>query len=240
MLMSLILYGSRARGDHRPHSDVDLLGIVPTGSIRREVRAGGTSIYQYPSDLLLEKSREGDLFTLHLVKEGISLHDSNDFFKTVRSSFAFKSEYTDEIEAGYLVIKFFQSRPSLLSNNKARKRLVWAIRTILIARCAENRRACFSSAALARVSGLPALKGIVDNRHSKATGELLAAAGKVANKFAADRARVEWPLDLNGQRELMESCGGLVRDTLRFIRPPRTLRPRTVPPVERRISSDYG
>ena len=241
MLLSLVLYGSRARGDHRQKSDVDLLGVIEDGPIQKEMSAGGTSLYHYPSKLLMKKAENGDLFVLHLVEEGIVLHDSLDLFKTVKTSFQYKEDYSDEIASGYLVIKFFIERPHLLRGRAARKRLVWAIRTILIARCAERRQACFSSTALARVSGIPALKGVIDHRNQPNGKELLVVAAKVAERFGGTTRGEKWPSDKKSQRELMIEAGGLVSDTLRFIQPVRTIKPKYSPKVILgRPERDYG
>lgn len=37
--LAVILFGSRARGDHRPTSDADLLVVMPEGAETRHVRA---------------------------------------------------------------------------------------------------------------------------------------------------------------------------------------------------------
>jgi predicted nucleotidyltransferase len=240
MLVSLILYGSRARGDHRQKSDVDLLGVIEEGAIRTEFSAGGTSLYRYPSKLLMENSRKGDLFVLHLITEGIVIHDSFNVFKNVKECFQFKDSYSDEIATAYIVVKFFESHPQLLRQRAARKRLVWGIRTILIARCAERRQACFSSDALARVSGISALRKVVDDRNQADFKDLIAVAKRVAKNFGEEYFIGEWPASSSEQRKLMEQRGGLAADTLKYLRPVRRLRFKRPIPVEPApIASEY-
>ena len=55
MLLSVILFGSRARGDHRSTSDVDLLGISDEGPIKTEISSCGVSFYQYPLALCAQR-----------------------------------------------------------------------------------------------------------------------------------------------------------------------------------------
>lgn len=117
MLLSLILYGSRARGDHRQRSDVDLLGVVESQSIHREVTSRGASFYHYPSHTLLAKAKAGDLFVLHLVEEGKVLHDTLNFFEQVRQSFRYKTSYSHVIMEAQAVILFICERESLLVDN---------------------------------------------------------------------------------------------------------------------------
>lgn len=240
MLVSLVLYGSRARGDHRQKSDVDLLGVVEQGPIRNELSAGGTSVYRYPYELLLNNSRRGDLFVLHLVREGIVLHDSLGLFAAVQKEFEFRTYYSDVISDAYFVTKFFQTRPVLLKQKMARKRLVWATRTILIARAAEQKLALFSSDALARFSGLSGLKKAIDDRNLVDHGELLTLAIKIADRYGATDESSLWPEAKEDQRALMRGRNGLVADTLKFIQPRRTIKFRNaVPPRVVSTPSDY-
>ena len=228
MLVSLVLYGSRARGDHRQKSDVDLLGVIEEGPIHKELSAGGTSLYHYPHKLLLKNSSLGDLFVLHIVSEGIVLHDSLGAFKSVQDAFVFKENYSKEICDAYIVIKFFEENSHLLRKKDARKRLVWAIRTVLIARCAERRKAYFSSDALARASKIGSLKRVIDNRNLPEFDELLSVAIKIRERFAQDCFPGSWPSMREDQRQLMKERGGLVADTLKYSHPTRLLRLRNL------------
>src|SRR5438309_943341 len=67
----LLLYGSRARGDHRPDSDFDLLFLVPAP--RKSVRTGPLSISYYTENQLLSASRT--LYGTHLIRDAKVLWD---------------------------------------------------------------------------------------------------------------------------------------------------------------------
>jgi predicted nucleotidyltransferase len=228
MLVSLILYGSRARGDHRLRSDVDLLGVVEGGAIHKEIVARGASFYHYPAPTLLEKSKSGDLFLLHLVKEGKVLHDTLGFFEEVRDSFEFSDSYDDIIRAADAIARFIENRPTLLQSKKVRKRYIWALRTILIARCAEQRRACFSAAALANFSGDPKLKGIIDLRNTASPEEMISAGQRVVAGFGSPDVEAAWSSDTASQRAYMKKLGGIAESTLNLV----SIRKRTVTAIE--------
>lgn len=225
MLVSLVLYGSRARGDHRLRSDVDLLGVVEGGAIHKEVTARGASFYHYPAPTLLEKSKAGDLFLLHLVREGKVLHDTLDFFEQVKQSFQFQLNYENVVREAHAVARFIEARPSILQTKKVRKRYIWALRTILIARCAEKKEACFSSAALAEAAGTPELKRIIDSRNTVAADEMFAVGSHVIETFGCADVDAKWSSDNTVQRAYLTELGGIAEGTLNLV---RRLRKRTV------------
>jgi predicted nucleotidyltransferase len=219
MLLSLVLYGSRARGDHRAKSDVDLLGLTEQGAFKKEISAGGTSLYHYPALEMLKKARSGDLFILHVVTEGKCLHDTFGAFRSVKDAFQYRDSYAEVIRDASLIIRFLSVRDGLLRKKEPRKRMIWAIRTILIARAAEERNACFSSAALAAFSRITELKDVIDNRNLADVPPLLKVAAKVLARFGDDLSGADWPTGLAEQRELLRATGGIARDTLRFAQP---------------------
>src|SRR5690242_1909710 len=155
MLLSVILFGSRARGDHRSTSDVDLLGISDDGPIKAEVSRQAVSFYQYPLRALHSKAVSGDLFVLHINSEGKVLHDTAEVFPRICDAFRFKQSYEREIREASCVNWFILERPHLLPSDTIRKRLIWGLRTILIAKCAERQTPVFSSGGLADFAGIP-------------------------------------------------------------------------------------
>lgn len=241
MIAALVLYGSRARGDYRPKSDVDLLAVTDDGPIKNERLAGGVSVYSYPAQLLAKRATAGDLFVLHLLKEGCVLQDSLGVFKSTTQSFKYKDSYIDEITDAYCVWRFIFERKRLLTRKSVRKRLVWVVRTLVIARSAEDRKPVFSSTDIARYAGISELKEVIDHRNQKDAATLDRVVRRVIRKFAEDRVELDWPDNKAAQRDLMRKRGGVPADTLKFVQP-RTLikgRPSAAKPAAARISTSY-
>ncbi len=213
MLLSLVLFGSRARGDHRLTSDVDLLGVVETGAIKEELASRGTSFYRYPLETLRAKSGDGDLFVLHLTVEGKVLHDTAGLFAGVCERFRYRKSYDREICEASGVIWFLVDRPELLHYRVARKRLVWGLRTILIARSAEQQKPAFSSSALAEFLGNAELKSAIDKRFSIPAKILCDLSKDVASTFGVSRSILNWPSDSAAQQQLLCTFGGVAKAT---------------------------
>lgn len=72
-VLGLILYGSYARGDYEPESDVDLLAVATTPGGTRRRNAVSVSVYT-PEQLA---SAAGTLFGMHLRRDGVVIFDDN-------------------------------------------------------------------------------------------------------------------------------------------------------------------
>ena len=70
---SMLIYGSRARGDHLIHSDLDLLAIVPRPTYSR--KHGGANVTCYTAEQLRHASKT--LFGMHIQRDGIVLADTD-------------------------------------------------------------------------------------------------------------------------------------------------------------------
>lgn len=147
-LSCLILFGSHARGDTDKNSDFDLLGVDNSQS--HTVRDNGKINFSlYSSGEILTMSENGDLFLLHITKEGKCLFN-DDFFEEVKRRFKYKSSYFNEASTAFFLAK------KILENNfriqnwpLANKRISWCVRTILISESAEIRKPVFSKDGLA-------------------------------------------------------------------------------------------
>ncbi|MCW5737311.1 MAG: nucleotidyltransferase domain-containing protein [Enhydrobacter sp.] len=156
----MFLFGSRARGDHEAASDTDLL-IVCDEPQPRHVSVGKVSMFFYPWQKLLADAAHGDLFAGHVALEGKPISDEFDQLRELRRTFRLRSSYAPEVshalDLGWFIYRFPEAlRPSL-----AAKRMIWCVRTILIARSAENGKPIFAPGQLAKIA------------QSSAGGELL-------------------------------------------------------------------
>lgn len=136
-ILSLVVYGSRAREDHSVDSDTDLFAI--TDDERYEmIIEGTTNIACYPLAQAISRAEGGDLFFMHIALEAKAIYDPGGAFEKVKRSFVKKESYSTEIshasELGYALVAHAKHIQDYYLLNK---RLAWCLRTILIARSAE-------------------------------------------------------------------------------------------------------
>ena len=216
MLSSLILFGSRARGDNRPNSDIDLLGITNSGGIE-ECRANGTSLYTYPIETLLNKARAGDLFVLHLVQEGRVIHDTEELFTNVGKAFRYKPSYESELRTASAVIWILLEHSKSKDDYPIRKRLVWGVRSILIARLAERRAPAFSSASLSEFANDARVRMLIDERSSAPWDAMKSIAADIANKFGLAHHMLPWPSATDRQLAILGELGSMATSTAKML-----------------------
>jgi predicted nucleotidyltransferase len=77
----LMLYGSHARGDADPTSDIDLLQVVPARP--RSYLLGSANVVAYTLGQLRAMTQAGSLFAWHLRTEGVILDDPHGYLATV-------------------------------------------------------------------------------------------------------------------------------------------------------------
>jgi predicted nucleotidyltransferase len=168
-IWSVALFGSRARGDHEPGSDTDLL-LITSESRPRHVLANNMSLSLYPTRHLLKSARGGDLFVCHLVQEAKVLYDDQGRFEKIRKEFKLRVSYDNEIkkasELGWFLFRHGRSFENIPTVNR---RIAWCVRTVLIARAAEARHPIFAADALAGFAGSAAVGRLI--RH-KSSGDL--------------------------------------------------------------------
>jgi Nucleotidyltransferase domain len=174
---AIALFGSRARGDHEPGSDTDLL-LITSEPTPRHVTKDNLSLSFYPYEDLIVRAERGDLFVCHVVKEAKVLYDNDGHFEILRSSFRLRKSYSPEVQQasdlGWFLARFGQilDDPALVT-----RRIAWCVRTILIARSAESGAPVFSVEALTEFSGLPSVRRLIRQKAdskvtSQATGDL--------------------------------------------------------------------
>ena len=160
-ILAVILFGSRARGDHNAGSDVDLLFITGEPQPRHHA-VSKLSLSLYPMDKLLSQAADGDLFVFHLVSEAKPIYDPAGEFIRLQAAFRFRDSYDRDVaqasDLGWLLSRFGDVLPN---ERLVNRRIAWCVRTILIGRAAEKRRPVFSPAALAAFSQDIAVDGLI-------------------------------------------------------------------------------
>ena len=162
---AILLFGSRAREDNSRGSDTDLLLISPPGTPQHK-SIGHLSMFFYPWQKLTSDARDGDLFVCHIVREAKPVFDPLDQLEQLRSQFRLRTSYAREIAQARDLGWFLDRHAGSLNSNMVVRRMVWCIRTIIIARLAERGTPAFAPAAL--VTAAPAVAAdILADRHQR-------------------------------------------------------------------------
>lgn len=142
-LECLAVIGSHARGDDDIYSDIDLLGVVK--DINHEmVNVKKVNLAIYSEHYLRQMMRGGDLFALHIVKEGVPLVN-NSLFQDLCDNFKYKGSYKRNIQTAYLMGEMILSKQNDIINWEiVNKRIAWCVRTYILSIMAENRTPMFS------------------------------------------------------------------------------------------------
>jgi predicted nucleotidyltransferase len=171
-LAATLLFGSVARGDQSEGSDTDLL-MINLDEEMRHVSVGHLSLYLYPWHQLEQDARDGDLFVCHLVREAKALVDPDNYLTKLREAFRFKPNYQDEIcqavDFGWFLVRFGAE----LNSSLQAKRVLWCIRTILIARSAERLDPVFAPRQLAEQTQSAAARDLLSGRRRLREGKAL-------------------------------------------------------------------
>lgn len=162
---AILLFGSRAREDNSRGSDTDLLLISPPGSPRHK-SIGHLSMFFYPWKTLTADARDGDLFVCHIVREAKPVFDPLGRLAQLRSQFRLRTSYAREIAHARDLGWFLDRHASALNSDVVVRRMVWCIRTIIIARLAERGTPVFAPRELAMAAPASAA-GLIADRHQR-------------------------------------------------------------------------
>lgn len=155
---------------------MDILGIT-FEQRTRHVEMGIISLYLYPWTHLLDAARRGDLFLCHIVNEAKPLHDPEARLEQLGGAFVFKESYAEEIRKASDLGWYLATCPEVLTAPSVAKRIAWCVRTVVIARSAEQHMPCFAASALSEFSGSDAVRELIsrkdDERVEVSSPELL-------------------------------------------------------------------
>lgn len=165
-IAATLLFGSVARADQSEGSDTDLL-MIGLDEETRHVSVGHLSLFLYPWNQLEQDARAGDLFVCHLVREAKPLIDPDNYLTKLQQAFQFRTSYAAEIaranDLGWFLVSFGAAlNPQLLT-----KRALWCMRTILIARSAEQRDPVFAPSRLAERTSSISAQELLRNRRGR-------------------------------------------------------------------------
>lgn len=163
-ISAILLFGSRAREDNSRGSDTDLLLISPPGTLQHK-SIGHLSMFFYPWEKLAADAHDGDLFVCHIVREAKPVFDPLGQLDQLRSLFKLRSSYAREIGHARELGWFLDQHASALNSNLVVRRMVWCVRTILIAQLAEQGAPVFAPAALATAA--PSAGDLLAGRHQR-------------------------------------------------------------------------
>ncbi len=208
---ALILYGSRARGEARSASDVDLIFAKDGMSLESPRIVHGVSVHLYSKGWLEAEAQLGSLFSYHVAYEGIALYDEDDFLKRLQGKFRRRDSYRAEIQTAALILRMLLEN-DWRDNRDARRRYFWAIRTILISDLADHGAILFASSALEKHAGIPGLAAHIDARDD-ATFNSCARFGALVLRVAGAMP----PLTGELLRDHLIALGGIARDTVRVV-----------------------
>lgn len=166
-ISATLLFGSRARGDYDERaSDTDLLMVLPSGKLRHRSICH-LSIFFYPWSKLLADARDGDLFVCHIAREAKPIIDPDGYLDRLRASFKLRTSYRNDINLASDLGWFIDRHADMLTTAVVAKRIVWCVRTILIARTAEYGAPVFAPAALAASTSSSAGAELLLTRHQR-------------------------------------------------------------------------
>jgi len=164
--MCVLLYGSRARGDHDASSDVDVTAIT-AGETAESVTFGRATTMAYPLDDALRAAYSGSLFAFHLVSEGKVLFEYPGVFGRIQRAFQFRDDYSPVItmcsDAGWFLVHHHEKATDAGKFNQA---VAWCTREMLIARAATERSPVFSAVGLAEFVGCSAVVPVIRSKRS--------------------------------------------------------------------------
>lgn len=143
-LISLVLYGSRARGDYGTGSDVDLFGLA-CDMPSKLIAINNIKLNVYEKGLFADMANQGSLYVWHLQQEGKIIFDFGNEFRNMLASFKLKNDYSYERSEAANVGWLLLSPDSFSAQNGLRlNTIIYVLRTIVYSFLAERNTPAFS------------------------------------------------------------------------------------------------
>lgn len=145
----VMLYGSMARGDATPHSDIDVLALGP---VQKSVLRDNLSLTVYEPKKLRRMAEAGSLFVLHLRLEGFLLRDSNGVLRSILD--AWQPPDIGRMRRGIVAACAILDSSEVQDDSRLESLtnvVVFLLRTALYLRCFELGRPCFGTVPVAEV-----------------------------------------------------------------------------------------
>ena len=137
-VVAAMLYGSAARGDSNPQSDVDVLQIVPYPTSPYDV--GAYSIATYTATHLGALAKAGSLFVAHLKLEGIVLDDPDRVLAGILEQYQTPDSYKHTKQTIRTAAQLLDVDPALFDRNRTGfvRVALFLLRTWLYVKAAES------------------------------------------------------------------------------------------------------
>lgn len=164
-IQGLLLYGSRAREDHIPSSDLDLLALVPDELGSQS--AGQANLSSYTPEQL--SSASGTLFGEHLKRDGVFVFDPSLQLASIVAAF-------EPVDIDRLFDRVRRFAPLLVSEDVEQHivgsvRLAkYLLRSAIYAESIRTERPCFSVREIADRYDEPTLVQLLDSNVESANG----------------------------------------------------------------------